>query len=280
MSTAPRDVFIPVNDLRLHVVDWGGTGRAVVIHHATGFHARVYDAIARRLVRHFRVVALDARGHGDSDKPIDGYRWQGFVGDLAGLVEALELRGAIGVGHSLGGSTVAGVASRHPGTFSRAVLLDPILIPREFRNPAREGNPMAEAARRRRDTWPDVETVIASYAARPLFASWRPEVLRSYVEHGFEPTAEGEIRLKCRPEIEAKVFSMGTDLIGMDMISGITVPTLVVRGEHSETFSERDAQGTVTSLRDGRVAVVPDTGHLFPMEAPEKVADLIEGFAA
>ena len=280
MSTAPRDLFVPVNDLRLHVVDWGGSGPGIVIHHATGFHARVYDAIARRLARRFHVVALDARGHGDSDKPIDGYRWQGFVGDLAALVETLGLRGAIGVGHSLGGTTVAGVAAAHPETFSRAVLLDPILLPREFRNITIESNPMADAARRRRATWPDVEAVIASYGSRPPFASWRPEVLRGYVEHGFEPTGEGEIRLKCRPEIEAKVFSMAIDFIGADLLIGIRVPTLVVRGEHSDTFSAREAEAAVATLRDGRLATVPATGHLFPMEAPDAVADLIEGFAA
>jgi pimeloyl-ACP methyl ester carboxylesterase len=280
VTTVPRDLFVPVNDVRLHVVDWGGSGPAVVIHHATGFHARVYDAIARRLARRFHVVALDARGHGDSEKPIDGYRWQGFVSDLAGLVEALGLRGAIGVGHSLGGTTVAGVAAAHPEAFSRAVLLDPILLPREFRNITVESNPMADAARRRRATWPDVETVIASYGSRPPFASWSPEALRTYVEHGFEPTPEGEIRLKCRPEIEAKVFSMAVDYIGADLLLGIQAPTLVVRGEHSDTFSGRDAESAVANLRDGRLATVAATGHLFPMEAPEAVADLIEGFAA
>lgn len=280
MSTTPRDLHVNVNGVRLHAVDWGGAGPDVVIHHATGFHARVYDAIARRLSRRFRVVALDARGHGDSEKPADGYCWQAFVADLAAVVVALGLEGAIGVGHSLGGTTVAGTAAARAQTFSRAVLLDPILLPREFRNPTHASNPMAEGARRRRAVWPDVDTVVESYASRATFAAWKPQTLRDYVEHGFEPTGDGRVQLKCRPEIEAQVFSMATDYVGIDLLRDVHLPTLVVRGETSDTFSQRDAESAVANLEDGRLVVVPKTGHLFPMEEPEHVADLIAEFAA
>ena len=268
-----------MNDVRLHVVEWGESGPAIVFHHATGFHARVYDEIARQLAPRFRIVALDARGHGDSDKPIDGYRWQTFVADLAAVVEALELRGAVGVGHSLGGTTIAGVAASVPDLFTRAVLLDPIFVPRQFRNPTRASNPMAEAARRRRATWPSFESVMESYGSRPPFETWRDEALRGYVEHGFEPTDDGQIRLKCRPEIEAQVFSMATDFTGSDLLAKVRVPTLLVRGERSDAFSARDAEEAVAHLAMGEVAVVPARGHLFPMEEPERVADLIERFA-
>ena len=278
--TVPRDRFVTVNGVRLHTVDWGGAGPALVFHHATGFHGRVYDAIARRLARRFRVVTFDARGHGDSEKPIDGYSWQSFVADLTALVDALGMRGGTGVGHSLGGTTVAGAAAADPDLFVRTVLLDPIFVPSDVRDLIRKGNPMADAARRRRATWPDFETVIASYGSRPPFESWRDEALRGYVEHGFEPTPDGQVQLKCAPEIEARVFSMAKDFCGLELLGGVRVPTLLVRGENSDTFSAREIANALGHLATGKRADVPATGHLFPMEAPEQVAELIEDFAS
>jgi pimeloyl-ACP methyl ester carboxylesterase len=137
-----------VNGLRLHYSDFGGEGPTAVLHHATGFHAWVWTPIAEALTRRCRVLAFDARGHGDSDKPAGGYEWKQFVGDLTGFIETLDLGRVLGVGHSLGATTIAGVAAERPELFSAAVLLDPVLYPRGVRRLADENNPMAAIARR------------------------------------------------------------------------------------------------------------------------------------
>ncbi|MGH7857023.1 MAG: alpha/beta fold hydrolase, partial [Candidatus Binatia bacterium] len=153
-NAPPQDLFPTVNGVRLHVADWGGDGPPAVLLHATGFHARLWDPIARGLAPRFHVYALDARGHGDGDKPEGGYDWSVLVADVIGVMDALGLRGALGVGHSLGATTTAGVAAERPDLYDRVVLLDVILFPREFRNLPEEENPMAIAARKRREVWP------------------------------------------------------------------------------------------------------------------------------
>lgn len=279
-NAAPSSRWVAADGIRLHVVDWGGDGPPAILHHATGFLSRVYDPFARHLARHFHVYGFDARGHGASDKPSGGYRWEAFIGDLVTVVEALGIIGAIGVGHSLGGTTVAGAAASRPGLFRRAVLLDPILLPREFRNVFKDRNPMAEAALRRRDLWPSREAVLASYAPRPPFESWRHDALDAYVEHGFEPAAEGGVRLRCPPSVEAQVFAMALDFDGWGQLDSIAEPTLVVRGEKSDTFSVRDMAQAMSRLRHGVDATIADAGHLFPMEKPERLAEVVTEFAA
>lgn len=279
-SAVPSSLTVESDGLRLHVIDWGGSGPVAILHHATGFLSRVYDPLARHLTRSFRVFGFDARGHGLSDKPSGGYRWEAFIADLVAVVTALGIEGALGIGHSLGGTTVAGAAAAHPGLFRRAVLLDPILLPREFRNIFKDRNPMSEAALRRRDLWPSREAVLASYAPRPPFENWRHEALDAYVEHGFEPAAEGGVRLRCPPAVEAQIFSMALDFDGWGQLDRIVEPTLVVRGETSDTFSERDMAQAMSRLRRGESATITGSGHLFPMEKPERLAEVVAAFDA
>lgn len=274
----PTERFVEVDGLRLRTTDWGGDGPPLVIHHATGFLARVYDPLAALLRRRFRVLGLDARGHGGSDKPADGYRWEGFIADLVAVIEAFDVGPVVGLGHSLGGTTTAGAAAARPDLFTHVVLLDPIFVPREFRNVTAADNHMAAAARRRRREWDGAEAVLASYGSRPPFASWREDALRAYVAHGFEPAGDGRIRLCCPPEVEAQVFSMAPNFDGWSKLDGIGQPALVVRGETSQAFSARDMTKALARLRRGTGAEIAGHGHLFPMEVPEQAARLVEDF--
>ncbi|MCH8026194.1 MAG: alpha/beta hydrolase, partial [Chloroflexi bacterium] len=97
----------------LRYLDWGGDGPPLILIHATGFLAALWRPIAERLSARFRVVAMDQRGHGESDKPPDGYRFDVFADDLQRLIEALELESPIAAGHSSGGTTIVVHAARH-----------------------------------------------------------------------------------------------------------------------------------------------------------------------
>jgi pimeloyl-ACP methyl ester carboxylesterase len=275
-AAAPTSSFVSVNGARLHVLRYGGEGPPAVLHHATGFHAWMWAPIAAVLTRRYHVLALDARGHGDSDKPPSGYRWDGFMADLIAFIETLRLGRVIGVGHSLGASTTAGAAAERPDLFAALALLDPILFPREFRV-AIEDNPMAAAARRRRDVWTSTEDVLASYRGRGPFGKWTDEALRLYVEHGFAREG-GQVRLKCPPAIEAQVFSME---LGYDLwaaLERVQAPTLLMRGEESDAFSANDAAEALRRLPRGELATIPGTTHTFPMEVPGHVGEILLAF--
>jgi pimeloyl-ACP methyl ester carboxylesterase len=278
-AAAPISSFVVVNGVRLRCLDYGGDGPPAVLHHATGFHAWMWAPIAAVLTRRYRVLALDARGHGDSDKPSSGYWWEGFVGDLISFVEELELGRVLGVGHSLGGSTMIGAAADRSDLFVALTLLDPILFPREFRSGAIAENPMATAARRRRELWTSIEEVFASYRGRGPFVKWTDEALRLYVQHGFA-REDGRVRLKCSPAIEAQVFSMEPLNDLWLALERVRVPTLLMRGEESEAFSATDATEALRRLARGELVTIPQTTHTFPMEVPGEVGERIMAFAA
>ncbi|MEA2626620.1 MAG: hypothetical protein QOD06_2665 [Candidatus Binatota bacterium] len=275
-----EDRFVRVNGVRLHVVDWGGDGPVAFLHHATGFHARVMDPIARFLADRYHVIGVDARGHGDSDKPEHGYRWEVFIHDTVALLDELGIAGAVGIGHSFGATTVLGAAAERPDLFRALVLLDPIFFPREFRSFSDGENPMAEAARKRREVWASREEMFESYRSRPPFATWREEFLRSYVDHGTEPHAGGGVRLKCPGAVEAEVFGMAPEHDAWRDCDRVTAPTLVIRGERSTALSDRDAAAVVARLRRGRMITIAGAGHFVPQEAPEAVLAAIDGFLA
>ena len=275
--STPASRLVAVNGLRLHYLDFGGDGPTAVLHHATGFHAWVWTPIADALTRRHRVLSLDARGHGDSDKPAGGYEWKQFVGDLTGFIETLRLGRVLGVGHSLGATTTAGVAAERPDLFSAAVLLDPVLYPRGYRRPSDEDNPMAVIARRRREVWDSHEQVFQSFRSRAAFAKWGDDLLRLYVQQGFA-AFEGGVRLKCPASVEAQVFGMDMHIDGWEMMSRVRVPTLLMRGGESDKLAAEGADELVRLLPHGLLRTLPKTTHTFPMEAPDEVARAILEF--
>src|SRR5438128_436298 len=126
-QTAYREGFVETNGIRLHYLDWGGDGPPVLFVHPTGFHAHVWEPFAAHLAGRFRCLAIDTRGHGDSDKP-GVYGWPDFAADLEGFADKLGLRDVVGIGHSAGATAVLVVAARRPELFARVVALDPILF--------------------------------------------------------------------------------------------------------------------------------------------------------
>ena len=120
--TFPVDRSLTVGGLAFHYVTWGAdTAPAVVLLHGITGHARTWDALARALCADFRVIALDQRGHGDSDRAPDGdYRVATMAGDVEGIVEALGLERFALVGLSMGGRIgIACAAGRHAARIDR-----------------------------------------------------------------------------------------------------------------------------------------------------------------
>jgi pimeloyl-ACP methyl ester carboxylesterase/catechol 2,3-dioxygenase-like lactoylglutathione lyase family enzyme len=274
----PTSRFASVNGARLHYLDFGGDGPPVVLHHATGFHAWMWTPIARALTERYRVVAVDARGHGDSEKPPSGYSWEAFIADLVAFVESLGLGRVFGVGHSLGGTTTAGAAAERPDLFTMVAALDPILIPREFRNVTTGDNPMALAALRRRERWASADDAFRSYRGRGPFAKWSDEMLRLYVDHGFVAD-DGAVRLKCPAAVESQVFGMAPHFDSWSVFDRLAVPTLLLRGSLSDAFSAKDAAEALRRLHDGELHTLVDSSHMFPMEKPDEVVEALFAFA-
>ena len=111
-----RDRFLTNEGRRVHYLDWGTAGRPVfVMLHGIGRSAHSYDHIARELRGDYQVIAMDLRGHGDSDWHADGaYLVEDYVKDLERLVEELGLRNLVLTGSSTGGRVAQVYAGLHP----------------------------------------------------------------------------------------------------------------------------------------------------------------------
>ena len=280
----PESTFVEANGLRLHYLRWreGGERGPIIMNHATGFLAALWQPIAERLAAAgYEAIAYDARGHGDSDKPDpsdENYHWQRFVDDLEAFLTKLGLHSIPFVGHSFGGATGLYLAGGRIGVLSRIAVIEPIVMPGGFQPDEERREAMAAGARRRRTSFASREEMIDQYRSRSTFQRWTEESLRLYAEHG---TFEGEnetIRLKCPAEVEGDIFSHSGSLNIWDVLPQIGVPVLIMAGEHTEDFLDMVAQGVAQRIPNGRFQQLPGAGHLAPMERPDIVAAEILAF--
>ena len=275
----PESAFLRANGLNLHYLDWGGTGPTALLVHATGFLAAVWGPIAEALSQRYRVLALDQRGHGDSDKPTSGYHRLDLVADLRAFLDALELEGIIGIGHSAGAANIACCEALRPGSFRRTVLIEPIAFPPAVQAVADERMArLPRGALKRRTVWPSRGVLLKSYRSRPPFKAWREDVLRLYVQHGSHLREDGQVELNCPGPIEAQLYAGATPFQAFELLPDVGCPTLVVRGEHSDSHLPFIAQTIADQMADARVATVEGGGHFCPMEKPDAVLAEITRF--
>jgi lipase len=223
-----------------------------------------------------RVLTFDQRGHGLSSKPDQGYEWSNFVDDVQELVRALDLREFLGVGHSAGATTLACASAREPGRARGLILIDPILIESALADfKSGRDNPMAAKTRTRRLLWSSRAELYESFRQRSPYDTWTDPALRAYVEEGTFERPDGEYELYCPGRIEAQIYQNAASVDGFSCLAALQIPTLIVRGERSDSFDEVRAARAVSCLRQGRLLTVPNATHYVPMEQPQLVADLI-----
>lgn len=273
----PMSGHVRVGELRLHYLDFGGSGPPLLFLHATGFHAWLWLPYARRFARTHRVLALDQRGHGESDKPLAGYRWEAFGADLAGFLEALDLEAVSAVGHSKGATAIAAAAAAGTRRLARAVLIEPVLLSGEASEPAWD-SPLVVGAERRRNVWPDRAAMLAKLQSRLPFETWEEEFVRLYVEHGVTDRADGQVELRCPGAIEAQIYAYAPMSDGFAFLERLQVPVLLLRGEHSPGLGGRHATHALHRLPAGTLHTVPGAGHFAPMERSREIADAIAEF--
>ena len=286
-----RCLALPGRGVEISLQDWGGDGPVALLHHANGFCAALWAPVAERLRDRFRVVAMDARGHGDSSMPAEGavagaFDWTTMAADV-GAVAAELLRESgdrqlgLGLGHSFGGTLTLAAESARPGLYRRIVLADPVIPP----TPAMVAEmgwgdrpPLAELARRRRDTWPNREAAREHLGGKALFAQWTPRALDLYLAEGLGDREDGQVELKCSPEVEALIFESSTSLNLFECVSSVAAPSLFLWARNGN-FPRAIYEELCSGMRETRI-VDADAGHLIPMEAPDWVADRVLEFCS
>ncbi len=260
------DHYIHINDLRFHYLEWARDGApTMLLVHGFGGHALSWDVFAEAMAHQYRVVALDQRGHGDSDWA-DEYGIEHSVSDLRQFVEALDLHRFALVGHSMGARTSIVYLSRHPERVEKFVIVDmgPEL------NPA-GGTRIRDGWQKSQDVFDSPEEAFAQLRA----VNQRPplEHHRTRVFHSLKQLPDGKWTWKYDKKLRTPGGSRPQHpLVSVEenwrIWQAIHCPTLLVRGGVSDLLSEETARKMVATNPHCALAEIPGAGHSVPMDRP------------
>jgi len=271
--------FVNTRDnVEIFYKDWGPkNARAIVFHHGWPLSSDDWDAqMLFFLQKGFRVVAHDRRGHGRSAQVSEGHDMDHYAADAFAVVEHLDLKGAVHIGHSTGGGEVARYVAKHgqpAGRVARAVLVSavPPLMLKTESNP--EGLPLevfdgfrAALAANRAQFFLDVPTG-PFYGFNRKGATVHQGVIRNWWRQGMMGGAKAHYD-------GIKAFSE-TDQT--EDLRAITVPTLVLHGEDDQIVPISDAAlKSIKLLKNGTLKTYPDFSHgMLTANADTLNADLL-----
>jgi esterase len=276
-----EDVVLPherhaiVNGLRFRYLDWGTEGkRPILFLHGGALTAHTWDLCCLALRADFYCLALDQRGHGDSDwAPDANYTISAQREDIKGFAEAIGLDRFVLVGMSMGAINGLAYAIAHPETLSALVLID------AGPNVRRPGS------RRIRDFvngGAEPETLEAIIGRALAFNPRRdPLILRRSLMHNLRRQEDGNWVWKYD---RRRFQQMGGDRHAAerqglaDGLANVTCPTLVVRGADSDVFHDDDAARLAAALPDGRWVRIPDAGHTVQGDNPKDLVAALREF--
>lgn len=262
--------------------DFGGTGSPILLSHATGFHAHCWEPLADELSSRHHVMGFDHRGYGDAEQVNpENLSWRSYGDDA--LVAARYLseknNGApiVGVGHSMGGASLLMATHAQPELFAALFVFEPIVFPpADSTATDRPPNPLAGGARKRRTTFPSFEAALENFTAKPPMNSFHPRAREAYVRHGFAPTDDGQVTLKCLPEHEARTYETGGGHGVWEDLPSIQTPVWVISGLPAPFQPSAIAIQVAERLPRSTYVQYDEMGHFGPLEHPHAIATLVE----
>lgn len=260
----PKHVFYEASGLRLHALDYGGSGRPIICLHGVTAHAWVWSAVAEPMVSVGHVVAMDLRGFGDSQWSADAeYTTDDHVRDLGSLVTTLGADEVDLVGASWGGLVAIAYAAGNPARVHRVALVD-----------VEPASAMAEDSVPLMDyDFASFEEVLAAErAANPHAPDDMIEIAASF---GTRPGEAGRFYRKRDPYFLQRWPFRADDR--WTELSSLGVPTLVVHAANS--FIPADvAERMAKEAARGTLVEIADSGHVVPIENPHDLAEALVAF--
>ncbi|WP_291844120.1 alpha/beta hydrolase [Maricaulis sp.] len=253
-----------------------GSPRLVFIH-ANGFCASAYKRLLGRLAPRFDIIAPDLRGHGRSRLPTDpdNHRsWALYAQDVLDWLKQLDRPADAFAGHSMG-AIVALLSASAAADTAPLALIEPVILPpvfyltaaSPFRGLIKGRIPIANAARKRFDGWASPADAHARYVRHRTFRNWAEGVLDDYLEDGLTRAEDGMYHLSCTPGWEAANFEAQGHDIGA-ALRRHRGPIRVLGAERASTI----VNPRTLTRRGIVIDRMAGTGHLAPLEVPDRVA--------
>lgn len=267
-AAQPVDRFLTVNGLRIHYVDWGGeTKPPLILIHGLDRVARTFDHVVPHFTSRFHVIAVDMRGHGDSDwDPQARYVVEDHVGDLEGVVSQLGLRNITLWGNSTGGRVVQVFAGKHPDLVARAIAED--VGPER---PQQISDSYARRVKQEDQGWASEEELFATLMKG---AGASEAVIRPYIRYGTKRRADGRLVWKRDPNL-VKGF-VATDL--WQHVRNITAPILYLLGGRSTIVPQETQEKLKATLQRVTISTLPGVGHYPSDEKPAEFLAIVDQF--
>jgi non-heme chloroperoxidase len=259
VTPAPRfetsHVVLPRDGMRLTYVHAGpGDGAVVIMLHGITDSSFSFSRVMPLMPPELRVIALDQRGHGDSDRPADGYTMDDFAGDVIGLMDVLGIAEATLVGHSMGTFVARRVAERAPERVTRLVLLGTGLSSRNA--------VIAELQ------------AAAELLSDPVDEAFIREFQLSTIHRAVPPEFLERVIAESR-KVPARVWRAAlAGLAGFQPQWPINCPTTILGGDLDAVFSVEEQTALFLATEHSTLHLEPRIGHTLHWEAPERFVSL------
>ena len=252
-----RSCNIVLRQQRFHFLEWGHPDAPpIVLLHGGHQSAHSWDLVSLHLARNYRVLALDQRGHGDSEWSRDvDYSNHAMALDAGAFIDALGLGRPILMGHSMGGRNALLLTKQNPGRLRALVAVD---IGPEI---SAEGRHAIAGFVRTNQEFDDLEHFVANVRK---YDPYRPrEHIERTVKYNMLQRTDGKFVSKCdsTPRRLGLQASGALDNVTLEDAQAFDLPVLVVRGANSNILTPEAAERFRAALPRGVLAVVPDSGH-------------------
>jgi esterase len=269
----PEDHELIVGRYRFHYLDWGGNGHPILFLHGGGLNAHTWDVVAAMLRERYRCIALDQRGHGDSEwSPVLDYGVESQREDIAGFIETLRLVNPVLIGQSMGGLNALAYATRHHARMAGLVVVDV----------GPEINAAGAERIRNFSSTPELDSLDAFLELAVKFNPLRdPAVLRRSLFYNLRQTPAGKWSLKHdqrRSAPAAAELAAAQRARLAAEIPRIECPMLIVRGGVSDVLTDEAAERFARSLPKARWVRVENAGHNVQGDNPAGLLDAMKPF--
>jgi pimeloyl-ACP methyl ester carboxylesterase len=278
------DRFAQVNGIQLHYLDHGGGGPTLVLLPGLTANAHAFDGlILAGLGSRFRVLALDLRGRGLSDKPVTGYSMPEHAADVIALLDELGVGRAVMCGHSFGGLLTLYLAARHPERVNKLVIIDSSAM---LINP-RTRELIKPSLDRLGKSVPSWGLYLEAMKRAPFFTDWWDPAIESYFRADVEMGEDGAVRPRSRPDNIAEAIDGAGKEDWPAHLAAIRQPAILLHAPGAygpagapPIVTLEQARATAGALTDCRYVEVPGN-HITMLygEGARRIVESVTEFA-